>query len=464
MHYSKSRLNLIHFIGIGGSGMCGIAEVLFNLGYKITGSDETESEATKRLKSLGIDVFIGHSSKNIVNVDLVVISTAISSENIELKESLRRNIPIMKRAEMLAGLMNLKYGIAVAGTHGKTTSTSILSAIFTEADLDPTFIIGGKLNIYDINAKLGQGKYLIVEADESDQSFLELQPSSIILTNIDGDHLINYAGDIKNLEQAFIKFIKKLPFDGLVVACGDDPSVKRLKKDFGRPTVTYGFNEENDYVIEEVDDSIHPSYFSLFRDGKIIFSSGLNIIGRHNILNAVASAVISFEEGIDNKIIKNALENFQGVARRMELKGELKIKKYSLDLIDDYGHHPTEINEILKTVKSKWPSKKVVMIFQPHRYTRTKDMMDEFIDVLSKVDHLILMDIYSAGESEVKGINSMVMAKRLNKLNLNKTNFVSDGFGAMDFLLNINLEDSVLITQGAGDIGLLSENLSKTYG
>ena len=464
MNQFKARLKLIHLIGVGGSGMSGIAEVLHNLGYKVSGSDLLESEVTKRLSSIGIKVNIGHSKKNVNKSDLIVISSAIKSTNEELVYAKNQNIPIIGRAEMLSGLMNLKYGIAVAGTHGKTTTTSILASIFTEAKLDPTFIIGGIVNSYDTSAKLGQGKYLIVEADESDQSFLELQPSASILTNIEADHLVNYGNNMDSLNKAFIKFVKKLPFDGLLVAFGDDPIIKKLLPNFSRTTVTYGYNLDNTYVINEHGKSNHLSNFSLSKQGKKVFSSGLKQLGRHNTLNAVAATIMSLEEGIDIEIIKSALENFDGVKRRMEIKGNLNIGKSMIRLIDDYGHHPTEVDQIINTVRKHWPSKKITMIFQPHRYTRTKEMFEEFSDVLSKVDILLLMDIYSAGEEKIAGITSKALADSITSRKSNKVYLVRSNDDAIESLIHLDLDGSVLITQGAGDISILTNLLSKEYG
>ena len=464
MNQFQTRLKLIHLIGVGGSGMSGIAEVLLNLGYKVSGSDLKGTDITRRLDSIGLKLYIGHDVENINHADLVVISSAIDENNKELLEARNRNIPIMKRAEMLAGLMNLKHGIAVAGTHGKTTTTSFLASIFSEAELDPTFIIGGRLNHYDSNAKLGQGKYLIVEADESDQSFLELQPSSSLITNIEEDHLINYENKFQNLKNAFVRFVKKLPFDGFLVACGDDLNVRELKPLFARPTITYGFSEDNDYVIKEIEHENHLSYFSIYKDGHLILSSGLNLLGSHNVLNAVGASVMALEERIDTKSIRKALENFQGVTRRMELKGDLNIKGQVVSLIDDYGHHPSEINEIIKTLKKRWPFKKIIMIFQPHRYTRTRDMFEDFSRVLAKVDILLLMNIYPAGEPEIQKITSEALASHILKQQSNITTLISSAEEAERELLSLDLENSILIVQGAGDIGILSETLINKYG
>ena len=307
MKQLQNRLGTIHLIGVGGSGMSGIAEVLKNLGYEVSGSDLVKTDITERLESLGVTLFYSHERRNMEKSSLVVISSAIDSQNIELLTAERLRIPIIKRAEMLSGLMNLKYGIAVAGTHGKTTTTSILASIFTEGNLDPTFIVGGKVNSYDSNAKLGQGNYLIVEADESDQSFLELQPSSSIITNIEEDHLINYENNFNNLKNAFISFVKKLPFDGFVVACGDDKTLNKLIPNFPRTTICYGFQDHNDYVIKEHNNAKHLSYFSLHKNGQEVLLTGLNLLGVHNILNAAGAAVMALEEGVNNNCIRLTL-------------------------------------------------------------------------------------------------------------------------------------------------------------
>jgi UDP-N-acetylmuramate--alanine ligase len=458
----RSRLSKIFFVGIGGSGMSGIAEVLINLNYEVYGSDISDSEIIDRLRSMGAEIHIGHKASNIDKADMIVISSAIDDANPELIEAKLKGIPVLARAEMLSSLMNMKRGIAIAGTHGKTTTTSLVASIFTEAGLDPTFINGGIINSFASNAKLGKGDYLVAEADESDQSFLMLQPSLSIITNIEEDHLINYGNDFENLRQAFLAFVKKLPFDGLLIACGDDPEIKKLLPQFSRPNVTYGFEEGNDYVISDYEPSEFRSNFLLTYAGQSI-QIDLNMLGRHNALNASAACVLAIEEGIDASIIQGALKTFMGINRRMQILGIIKIKDSNLILIDDYGHHPSEIKNTIESIRESHPKKKLTMVFQPHRYSRTKDLFEEFIEVLQLVDQLILLDVYPAGEDLIKNYESKDLLERLKGTTLNIC--LSE-----ESKVNISIEESlekgegIILMQGAGSISKISESLMKTYG
>ena len=458
----RSRLSKIFFVGIGGSGMSGIAEVLINLNYEVYGSDISDSEIIDRLRSMGAEIHIGHKASNIDKADMIVISSAIDDANPELIEAKLKGIPVLARAEMLSSLMNMKRGIAIAGTHGKTTTTSLVASIFTEAGLDPTFINGGIINSFASNAKLGKGDYLVAEADESDQSFLMLQPSVSIITNIEEDHLINYGNDFENLRQAFLAFVKKLPFDGLLIACGDDPEIKKLLPQCSRPNVTYGFEETNDYVISNYEPSEFRSNFLLTYAGQSI-QIDLNMLGRHNALNASAACVLAIEEGIDTSIIQGALKTFMGINRRMQILGIIKIKDSNLILIDDYGHHPSEIKNTIESIRESHPKKKLTMVFQPHRYSRTKDLFEEFIEVLQLVDQLILLDVYPAGEDLIKNYESKDLLERLKGTTLNVC--LSE-----ESKVNISIEESlekgegIILMQGAGSISKISESLMKTYG
>ena len=458
----RSRLSKIFFVGIGGSGMSGIAEVLINLNYEVYGSDISDSEIIDRLRSMGAEIHIGHKASNIDKADMIVISSAIDDANPELIEAKLKGIPVLARAEMLSSLMNMKRGIAIAGTHGKTTTTSLVASIFTEAGLDPTFINGGIINSFASNAKLGKGDYLVAEADESDQSFLMLQPSLSIITNIEEDHLINYGNDFENLRQAFLAFVKKLPFDGLLIACGDDPEIKKLLPQFSRPNVTYGFQEGNDYVISDYEPSEFRSNFLLTYAGQSI-QIDLNMLGRHNALNASAASVLAIEEGIDASIIQGALKTFMGINRRMQILGIIKIKDSNLIVIDDYGHHPSEIKNTIESIRESHPKKKLTMVFQPHRYSRTKDLFEEFIEVLQLVDQLILLDVYPAGEDLIKNYESKDLLERLKGTTLNIC--LSE-----ESKVNISIEESlekgegIILMQGAGSISKISESLMKTYG
>ena len=458
----RSRSSKIFFIGIGGSGMSGIAEVLINLNYEVYGSDISDSEIIDRLRSMGAEIHIGHKASNIDKADMIVISSAIDDANPELIEAKLKGIPVLARAEMLSSLMNMKRGIAIAGTHGKTTTTSLVASIFTEAGLDPTFINGGIINSFASNAKLGKGDYLVAEADESDQSFLMLQPSLSIITNIEEDHLINYGNDFENLRQAFLAFVKKLPFDGLLIACGDDPEIKKILPQCSRPNVTYGFEETNDYVISNYEPSEFRSNFLLTYAGQSI-QIDLNMLGRHNALNASAACVLAIEEGIDASIIQGALKTFMGINRRMQILGIIKIKDSNLILIDDYGHHPSEIKNTIESIRESHPKKKLTMVFQPHRYSRTKDLFEEFIEVLQLVDQLILLDVYPAGEDLIKNYESKDLLERLKGTTLNVC--LSE-----ESKVNISIEESlekgegIILMQGAGSISKISESLMKTYG
>lgn len=462
MNPSKYKLNNIHFIGIGGSGMSGIAEVLNNLGYKVTGSDAANSHNTARLEELGIDIYYDHKPSNLDDVEMVVRSTAIKDSNPEILEAKIRSIPILARAEMLSSLMNNKRGIAIAGTHGKTTTTSLIASIMSDAERDPTFINGGIINSFNSNAQLGKGDYLIAEADESDQSFLLLQPSVSVITNIEADHLVNYENNFSNLKQAFLDFVKNLPFSGITIVCGDDPVINELKTSFQRPHISYGFNASNDFVISNYRSNELKSSFTLTAEN---FSEdfNLNMLGRHNVLNAAASIILCLQEGISLSVIKKSLDNFMGLDRRMQILGKTSINNFDCMFIDDYGHHPTEIKQTIEAIKVSFPDHQLVMIFQPHRFTRTQDLFNEFTDVLKSVDTLFLLDIYSAGEEPIQGIDSLSIKQSL--LNSGFKNVlqcdISDQL--LEEITQGIEEDTVFVFQGAGDISSVSNKVKSRY-
>ena len=462
MNPSKFALNNIHFVGIGGSGMSGIAEVLFNLGYKITGSDKTESDITNRLSNMGIDIAYKHTSSNLKNAEMLVVSSAISENNPEIQEAKRNSIPILARAEMLSSLMNTKRGIAIAGTHGKTSTTSMIASIMSEANLDPTFINGGIINSFNSNAQLGKGEYLIAEADESDQSFLLLQPSMSIITNIESDHLVNYQNSFENLKLAFLDFIKKLPFNGMAIVCGDDPVIKELIPEFSRPYITYGFNQYNDYVLSNYHSKDFKSSFNLKSESENLDLS-LNMLGRHNALNAAAASVLCIQEGISTEVINSSLKNFMGINRRMQVLGELSINQSNCILVDDYGHHPTEIKLTIDSIRESFPEREINMIFQPHRYTRTKDLFTEFANVLTQVDNLFLLDIYSAGENPIEGVSSEELMNKILDLGFNKVRIFKIGNEIIKSVKNLISNDSVLIMQGAGNISEITSEIKENY-
>ena len=456
MNPSKKTPNKIFFIGIGGSGMSGLAEVLFNLGYEVSGSDIKESDVTERLRVLGINLSIGHKVTNLDDVDMVIKSTAIEDTNVELTHARKLGLPILERAELLSSLMNMKRGVAIAGTHGKTTTTSILASIMTEAMLDPTFINGGIINSFSSNAKLGTGDYMLAEADESDKSFLMLQPSLEIITNIDADHLVNYKNNMNNLEEAFIKFVKKLPFNGLLVACGDDPIIKKLVGSFSRKTILYGFEDHNDYIISNYKTESFTSEFTLSYDKDSVSHLKLNLPGKHNVLNATAASVLAIEEGVSLINIKSALEKFSGIRRRMEFLGNLG----DTVVIDDYGHHPTEIRNTILTLRESFPGSEITMVFQPHRFSRTKDLYEEFVEVLQLVEGLILLEIYSAGEKPIDGISSSALLESLKDKGLKNLLLANSSKQALELISSsISKKKEVLLIQGAGSISDISKKL-----
>ena len=458
MKPSKKTPNKIFFLGIGGMGMSGLAEVLLNLGYTVSGSDIKQTFITKRLSSLGIRVIIGHNATNISDADMVIRSAAIEDTNPEIIEAQKQALPVLERAELLSSLMNMKRGIAIAGTHGKTTTTSLLASIMTEAMLDPTFINGGIIRSFASSAKLGTGNYLLAEADESDKSFLTLQPSLEIITNIDSDHLVNYENNFHNLENAFVQFVKKLPFNGLLVACGDDPIIKKLTPSFSRKTILYGFEDENDYRIENYKNLGFTSEFTLSDSEGNSSSLKLNLPGKHNVLNATAASVLAIEEGIPIINIQSALEKFSGINRRMQFLGELN----KTIVVDDYGHHPTEIENTIMTLRESFPKSKITMVFEPHRFTRTKDLFDEFVEVLQLVDKLILLEIYPAGEKIIKGISSFNLLKSIKDRGLGIAELATSNDKALELIKSsISKTKDVLLIQGAGNISEISEMLTK---
>ena len=453
-------IDQIHFVGIGGAGMCGIAEVLLNQGYSISGSDLQASPVTERLRQHGATIYIGHDSNNVGSADVVVVSSAIDEANVEILAAKGRNIPIVPRAEMLAELMRYRHGIAVAGTHGKTTTTSLLASIFAEAGLDPTFVIGGLLNGAKSNAQLGQSRYLIAEADESDASFLHLQPMVVVITNIDADHLSTYGGEFERLENTFVEFVHNLPFYGLVVACADDNNVMALRDRFHRQLITYGFSDDADYRISAHSlNGLRATFVLEHRDFAAPVTVNLNMPGRHNALNAVAAFAVARDEGIATDRILAALDNFSGVGRRFQPLGELALPGATVSVVDDYGHHPTEVAATIEAVRSSWPERRLVMLFQPHRYSRTEELYEEFVHVLSETDVLLVLPVYSAGEQVIAGVDSKSLARSIRQRG-ERDPICVDDTAALPRLLSTVLQDNdVLVTQGAGDIGRLSQKI-----
>ncbi len=441
------KIKRIHFVGIGGSGMAGIAQVLHTLGYTVSGSDLKSSETTRRLSHLGIKLFLGHRSSQVKGVDVVVASTAIPSSNPELKEAKLEHIPIIPRAEMLAELMRLKYGIAVAGTHGKTTTTSLISLILAKGNIDPTVIVGGKVNHLNSNAKLGEGKYLVAEADESDGSFLTLNPTIVVVTNIDNDHL-DYYGSLENIKRDFLKFINKIPFYGVALLCYDDEKIRRLLPQVKRKYFTYGLNPQADITAKEITPFARGSFFRLFYQGKDFGKFKINLMGRHNLTNALGAIGVGIVLGISPDRIKEALAEFRGVERRLQILGRIG----GAIILDDYGHHPTEIAATLAAVKARWPKKRIKVIFQPHRYSRTRLLHKEFARAFKLTDGLIITDIYPAGEKAIPGVDSQLIVKDFQNAGRPVIYHPQVDEGLKNSILSELSANDVLLTLGAGDI------------
>jgi len=454
-----SSIKNIHLIGIGGAGMSGIAEILHNQDYSVSGSDLEDTNVTKRLKNLGVKIFKGHKENNVLKKDLVVISSAISKKNVELKKAISMGIPVIPRAEMLANLMMLKNSIAVAGSHGKTTVTCIMAHIFTEAGLDPTYIIGGKVKSFESNAKLGLGEHIIAEADESDGSFLNLRPLKALVTNIDNDHLGTYGNDFNNLKKSFKKFCLSLPFQGYLIANGDDPSIKNIIKNIPRNSFSFGKDKSNDYQIKDIKQNIRGTSFKL-KDNfvKKDYSFSMSMHGEHNVMNATSAIIAAIQENIDLSIIKKSLKTCSSIERRFEIVSHDIFSK-KITLVDDYGHHPKEIKYSYDTASEIWKNKKKIVVFQPHRYTRTKDLFDEFIKTLLNIENLLLLDIYPASEKIIKGYEGKDLFQALKK-NGSKVVFCQNHTEVIEKLENMTTGNEVIITQGAGTTSDLARKIS----
>jgi UDP-N-acetylmuramate--alanine ligase len=445
--------------------MSGIAEVMHNLGYEVSGSDLRDSAVTRRLAGLGIRVVAGHAEANVSDCDVVVASTAIDAGNPELVAAREQRIPVVPRAEMLAELMRFRYGIGVAGTHGKTTTTSLTASLLAEGGLDPTFVIGGQLNSAASNAQLGAGHYLVAEADESDASFLYLQPSMAVVTNIDADHLSTYEGDFERLRQTFIDYLHHLPFYGLAVLCLDDPQVANILAEVTRPVITYGIDSEADIRASEVQQQQLQTHFKVHRPGHDRpLSVTLNLPGRHNVLNALAAIAVATELGVTDEAIQRALSGFQGIGRRFHVAGEIPFAAGKVLLIDDYAHHPREIAPTLAAVRAGWPERRLVVVFQPHRYSRTHDLFDDFIQVLSGVDVLVLCEVYAAGEAPVSGADGRSLSRGIRARGHVDPVFVERLDMLPDVLDDILHDGDVLLTLGAGDIGAAAAQLAAAAG
>lgn len=437
----------IHFVGIGGIGMSGIAELLLNLGYKVSGTDTASTDITDRLKSLGGTVYKGHHGSRIEGADVVVISSAISPDNPEVIAAAQASVPVIPRAEMLAELMRLKYSIAVAGAHGKTTTTSLIASVLAKGGLDPTVVIGGKLKSIGSNALLGQGNFIVAEADESDGSFLKYSPAIAVVTNIDREHLDFYK-DIDDIKNAFIAFIDRIPFYGLVVLCLDNEFVQDIIPKIKKRCTTYGMSSQADFHAKNISIEGLKSRYKVYRHGKALGEITLNLPGIHNVYNSLAGIAVGMELDIPFDLIKNALETFQGVQRRLEIKGEAK----GIAVIDDYGHHPTEIKTTLQAVKESWPDRRVVVVFQPHRYTRTKALFDDFTRAFYQSDHLVILPVYSAGEKMIEGVDSVSLCEGITSHGHKEVIYIEGHESAVTYLNRELRENDILLTLGAGDV------------
>ena len=457
------RVNQIHFIGIGGAGMSGIAEVLLNEGYKISGSDIAESAVTQRLAKAGATVFIGHAAENIQGASVVVASSAIDDSNPEVAAAKAARIPVIQRAQMLAEIMRFRHGIAVAGTHGKTTTTAMISMIYTEAKLDPTFVNGGLVKSAGKNAYLGASRYLIAEADESDASFLHLQPMVSVVTNIEPDHMDTYGGDFEKMKATYVKFLRNLPFYGLAVMCADDETVMEIAPQVGRQVMTYGFSEKADYRIEDYQQTGFQGHYTVVCPTGERIEVLLNVPGKHNALNATAALAVAKEEGIENEAILAALADFQGAGRRFDQLGSFIRPNGKVMLVDDYGHHPTEVDVTIKAARQGWEGKRVVMVFQPHRYSRTRDLFDDFVQVLSQVDALVMLEVYAAGEAPIVGADSKSLCRSIRNLGKVDPILVSDTEQLGDVLDQIIQDGDLILAQGAGSVSRISRGLAESW-
>ncbi|MDP2278233.1 MAG: UDP-N-acetylmuramate--L-alanine ligase [Nitrospirota bacterium] len=454
------QYRIIHFVGIGGIGMSGIAEVLHNLGYEVTGSDIKESDTTNRLNSLGIKVYTGHRAENVDDAHVVVISSAVSKDNAEVVEAKRKSIPVIPRAEMLAEIARMKYGILVAGAHGKTTTTSLIATVLASSGLDPTVVIGGKLRSTGSNARLGQGDFLVAEADESDGSFLRLSPTIAVVTNIDREHM-DFFKTMDSLRDAFLSFINKVPFYGVSIVCIENEELRKLLPYVHRRYITYGLSPDADAYAADIKKGFMTVSFDVVYKGENLGNFSLPVPGVHNILNSLAAIVVARELKIEADVIKEALKKFSGIQRRFELKGE----ENGIKVFDDYGHHPTEIKATINAAKdgllTKQGAGRLFVIFQPHRYTRTKDLMDEFTSCFSEADILCLMDIYPAGEKPINGIDSNALLERIKKTGHKDAAYFPDREKLMDNLLMRLKSGDVVFTLGAGDVWKLGEEILK---
>lgn len=461
----RDRVKRVHFVGIGGAGMCGIAEVLHNLQFEVSGSDLRESPNTVRLTSLDVKVAIGHDPQLIKGVDVVVVSSAVDETNPEVRAARTARIPVIPRAEMLGELMRLQRGIAIAGTHGKTTTTSLVASCLAEGGIDPTFVIGGRLNSAGVHARLGRGQYLVAEADESDASFLHLAPFMAVVTNIDADHMATYGGDFNRLKQAFVDFLQQLPFYGLAVLCLDDPVVREIIPRIHKPVLTYGTVPGADLRAVNVRQEETRMHFTAeLRGQKNWLSVTLNQPGRHNVLNALATIGIAHELGVNGTAISRALAAFAGIGRRFQINGRIARDGGDVILVDDYAHHPREIAATVEAARASWPGRRLVVVFQPHRYTRTHDLLDDFSTVLAGLDTLIVTEVYAAGEQPISGADGRALCRAIRARGKVDPIFLEDVNTLPQTITGVLHGNDVLLTMGAGSIGNVAASLPQVLG
>ena len=454
------RINCVHFVGIGGSGMSGIAKVMLSLGYQVQGSDLHSNAAVERLRAQGASIFIGHDAANICDANAVIVSSAVDESNPEVAAAREALMPVVQRAEILAELMRFRYSIAVAGTHGKTTTTSLVASILAEGGLDPTFVIGERLKSADANARLGQGEYLVVEADESDASFVHLKPMLAIVTNIDADHMSTYDGDVDKLRMSFVEFLHNLPFYGLAVLCTDDAGVNEILAQVGRSVVSYGIDSDADIRAENIRCDADLTTFDVVRKGQEnALTISLQLPGLHNVLNALAAIAIAGELQVSDQAVIDALGKFEGIDRRFQNHGEIRTRAGKVMLVDDYGHHPTELAATLAAARAGWPQKRIVLAFQPHRYTRTRDLLDDFATVLSDADVLVLLEVYAAGEDPIAGADGRAIARAVRSRGAIEPVFVETADDLSPVLQGLLADGDLLLTMGAGDIGAIAARL-----
>jgi UDP-N-acetylmuramate--alanine ligase len=461
MNDRMGKIRTIHFVGIGGAGMAGIAEVLLNLGYSVRGSDLKLSSVTERLRGLGAEVSEGHSATNLGEADVVVVSSAVAADNPEVLAAHARRIPVVRRAEMLAEIMRFRYGIAIAGTHGKTTTTSLIASVLAEGGVDPTFVIGGRVLSAKSNAKLGLGKYLVAEADESDASFLHLQPMIAVVTNIDADHLGSYEGDLGRLKQGFLDFLNNLPFYGLAVLCSDDDNTRELIPQLGRRVASYGFGERADlraYDVERL--GLRSRFKVVSKERREPLTLEINLAGLHNVLNSLAAVAVAAEVEISDAALKRALGEFSGVERRLQVNGTVTTAAGRVTFVDDYGHHPTELAATIAAARGAWPNRRLVVVFQPHRYTRTRDLFEDFVRVLSRPDVLLLAEVYAAGEAPIVAADGRSLARALRVAGGVEPVFVEDVAELPEAIRRVAQGGDVVVTMGAGSIGNVAAQLA----